>query len=101
MTDQRSAAAKRYRRWYKTARWQRMREAQLSAHPLCVYCLEREEVTAADTVDHIKPHRGDDALMWDAENLQSLCASCHSSRGQREDLGQRVIAFGPDGWPLP
>lgn len=40
----------------------------------------------ADTVDHIKPHRGDMKLFWDRKNWQALAASpCHSSRKQRQE----------------
>jgi 5-methylcytosine-specific restriction protein A len=59
-------------RFYKTARWQRLRGMQLRRHLLCKFCLERGIVTAANLVDHVIPHRGD----WNAfvlVELQSLC----------------------------
>jgi len=37
----------------------------------------------ATVVDHIIPHRGDEALFNDRNNLQSLCAPCHNRRKQR------------------
>lgn len=85
--------------WYKLARWERRRQALFDAQPLCVKCLEREEITEADTADHVIPHRGDPDLFWNGE-LQALCASCHSRLKQREELGQSVVVFGPDGWPV-
>jgi predicted kinase len=36
----------------------------------------------ASVVDHIIPHRGDQAKFWDSANWQSLCTRCHSSRKQ-------------------
>lgn len=87
-------------RLYGTARWQRMRATQLTAEPLCRFCLDGETVTAATVADHIKPHRGDEALFWDVGNLQSLCASCHSRHKQREEHGRKVIRYGADGYPL-
>ena len=39
-------------RFYKTARWRRLRRLQLQQHPLCKFCLERGIVTAANVVDH-------------------------------------------------
>ncbi|MFC3058810.1 HNH endonuclease signature motif containing protein [Paenirhodobacter populi] len=39
----------------------------------------------AEHVDHIKPHRGDQALFWDWRNLQALCAHCHNSVKQRQE----------------
>lgn len=88
-----------WRNWYKLARWERRRQALFAEQPLCVMCLEREEITEADTADHIIPHRGDPDLFWHGE-LQPLCASCHSMHKQREELGQTVVRFGPDGWPI-
>lgn len=70
-------------KWYKTAAWARLRKRQLQREPLCVFCKKRGLVDPADTVDHIKPHRGDMALFFDINNLQSLSKSCHSSQKQR------------------
>jgi shikimate kinase len=36
----------------------------------------------ATVVDHIKPHRGDQALFWDKNNWQPLCTHCHASLKQ-------------------
>lgn len=77
-----------------------MRDAHLSGDPLCVYCRESEDITIADVVDHIVPHKGDPALFWDPSNLQGLCKSHHDGRKQREELGQTIVRFGPDGWPV-
>lgn len=89
-------------RRYRTTRWLRMRAAQLARAPLCAYCLlgvcqhakyivrgrkdpegnPAECFTLANTVDHIEPHRGDSLKFWNHRNLQSLCATCHSSMKQ-------------------
>lgn len=97
--DDRSAEAQEYRRLYKTARWQRIRHAKLSADPLCEWCLEQEIVEPATEVHHATPHRGDMGIFWSGPFV-STCKSCHASRGQREDLGQRVVTFDADGWPV-
>jgi 5-methylcytosine-specific restriction protein A len=65
-------------------RWQRLREAQLSAHPLCAMCLEAEIVEEAKVCDHVEPHRGDETLFWSGP-FQSLCEACHNGRKQREE----------------
>ncbi|WP_312032689.1 HNH endonuclease [Sinorhizobium psoraleae] len=70
------------------------------SEPLCRFCLEVEDVTAADTVDHITPHRGQLDLFFDPSNLQSLCKSCHDTHKRRMELGKDVIRFSPDGWPI-
>ena len=70
-------------------RWQKARAHFLRSHPLCRMCAELGRIEAANTVDHIKPHRGDVGLFWDSNNWQALCASCHSGRKQRLE-GNRI-----------
>lgn len=65
-----------------TYRWQKARERFLAKHPLCKHCQAQGIVTAATDVDHVIPHRGNDALFWDESNWQSLCKSCHSVKTQ-------------------
>ena len=67
------------------ARWRRARLAWLSEHPLCVMCLAEGRVVAANTVDHITPHKGDTEKFWRQNNWQSLCSSCHSRKTASED----------------
>lgn len=52
-----------------------------------MHCLASNLVTAAVEVDHIVPHRGDPALMWDSDNWQALCKHCHSVKTASEDGG--------------
>lgn len=65
---------------YYSARWRRMRAAQLIAEPFCRHCAAAGIRQRAEDVDHIKPHRGDKRLFFDPTNLQSLCHSCHSRK---------------------
>jgi hypothetical protein len=78
-----------WRGWYKTARWQRRREAQLVDQPLCENCLKHGRITPATVADHPIPHRGDYDLFWN-QPLQSLCDQtpwrCHSSVKQRTEI---------------
>jgi 5-methylcytosine-specific restriction protein A len=47
--------------------------------PVMSRCFDEGRVTPAFQVDHVIPHRGDPGLFWDeANNWQSLCASCGS-----------------------
>lgn len=96
----RSAEAAQYRRLYHTARWQRMRAVQLAAEPLCRFCLAIEDVTEATDCDHIKPHKGDETLFFDPNNLQSLCAPCHRTLKARIERGQQAVVIGVDGYPI-
>lgn len=91
--------------------WQKARAGYLRSHPLCVYCLREPAyaairgmapsaailrcaelhlaVPAASVVDHIEPHRGDQALFWNKTNWQSLCRTHHSADKQREEAAGR------------
>lgn len=86
--DQRRGSARA--RGY-SARWERRARAFKGSYPLCgmrpcgkppvmSQCRDEGRVTAAAHVDHVIPHRGDDALFWDEDNWQSLCAACHSRK---------------------
>ena len=66
-------------------RWQKARLHYLRQHPLCVRCRERGDVRAAEVVDHVTPHRGDQGLMWDQGNWQALCKPCHDRKTGMED----------------
>ena len=99
--DQRTAEAAQYRRLYKSARWQRLREAQLAAEPLCRVCDAMGRVTAAVVVDHRQPHRGNERLFFDPGNLQSLCEPHHNSAAQSKDrTGRPIVVTDADGWPV-
>src|SRR5688572_5778208 len=85
---------------YKTARWQRLRDYQLSLQPLCEFCLITEDVTAANVVDHKRKHDGDLELFYDPSNLQSLCKHHHDSAKQMMERGKKVVTYGVDGYPI-
>lgn len=86
-----------YKRWYKTARWRRLREDQLRANPLCAMCLPR--VRAATVCDHVKRHNGNEAAFW-AGPFQSLCVTCHNGDKQRiEHGGKATVRISVEGWP--
>lgn len=69
-----------YNALYHTARWKALRKAFLAGRPFCAMCGAR-----ATVVDHIIPHRGDEALFYSEGNLQALCASCHSAKTLKEN----------------
>lgn len=70
-------------------KWQRYRLVFLERNPLCVMCRAQGKVTAANVVDHIEDHRGDQAKFWDKANHQALCKPCH---------GIKTAADGGIGW---
>ena len=79
-----------WRRWYKTAAWQRLAWAvKVRDAFTCQRCGLTSDAKYALAVDHIKPHRGDEALFWDERNLQTLCKGCHDGAKQREEAADR------------
>lgn len=61
-------------------KWQRYRLKFLERNVLCVMCAAQGKVTAANVVDHIVDHRGNQDLFWDKANHQALCQPCHSAK---------------------
>lgn len=88
------------RQVYGSKRWRKLRAWQLSVFPLCCYCEQIGCITPATVVDHVIPHRGDDALLWDPQNLQSLCTEHHDSAASVKDKHGFVPGCGLDGEPL-
>lgn len=75
-----------------SSRWRRARLEYLKRNPLCVRCLAEGRVTPARVVDHIRPHKGDEALFWAEGNWQALCDwtspwDCHGKKTATEDGG--------------
>jgi 5-methylcytosine-specific restriction protein A len=67
-----SAAVK----YYHSKEWNKVRDAKLERNPLCEMCEHDGYIKPASLVHHIKPviDGGDSS----ADNLMSLCASCHN-----------------------
>jgi 5-methylcytosine-specific restriction enzyme A len=87
------------KRLYSTARWRRVRKAQLQREPLCRMCNQMGRVVAATIADHIEPHRGDVVAFW-CNALQSLCAPCHSGAKQQLEKGGTLRGCDKDGNPF-
>ena len=67
------------------SRWRNLRKQFLKEHPLCEECKREGVVTAAEVVDHIIPHKGNEKLFWDESNWQSLCKHHHDVKTAKED----------------
>ena len=67
------------------SKWRRLSKLYLKTHPLCCECRRQGKLTPATVVDHIGPHRGNQNLMWDESNWQSLCKRCHDRKTARFD----------------
>ena len=89
-------AATPWHRMYYRKDWKIIRKTQLMKEPFCRECRRAGRIVPATDVDHIVPHRGDLKLFYSADNLQSLCHTCHSRktaeevRSKGEGGGQKV-----------
>jgi 5-methylcytosine-specific restriction enzyme A len=100
-----------WKAWYKTARWRRLR---LEVFKRDLYkcqcgCGVHEGDTSLLVCDHKHPHRGDERLFWNKDNLQTLLKPCHDrdkqkagepAHARRLVLIAIVIARG-GGWLIP
>jgi len=72
-----------YKRLIGSRRWQLLRRAVLTAHPLCEECEREGYVTPATEVHHVIPcenatnTREMENLMFDDRNLMALCHYHH------------------------
>lgn len=64
-------------------RWQRLRQAFLAQNPLCACGCGYP----ATVVDHKRPHNGNDALLYDWDNLQAMAKPCHDRKTAALDGG--------------
>lgn len=86
---------------YTTARWKAARLRHLAAFPLCAFCQKEGHINVGTVVDHIRPHKGDEALFWNPDNWQTLCQRHHSSDKQIiEKGGKPKQRIGIDGFPI-
>src|SRR5262245_33026733 len=74
-----------YQQHYTQA-WHNLARRFRRQHPLCAGCLAIGRTALAECVDHIIPHKGDPALMWDPANLQPACRWHHDVIKQRLEL---------------
>lgn len=86
--DRRRTEAQPWRAWYRTARWaaarQRVFERDLYRCQMsgCGVLIMNPRLRVCD---HRVPHRGDAALFWADDNLQTLCKPCHDIAKQAQE----------------
>lgn len=104
MTNKRQRSAEYHEkaeRWYKSARWRKLRRRKLNRHPYCCCpCHGKAVIVEACIVDHVDPHRGDPKKFWKESNLQSLCKRCHDSCKQSEEARGYHIGCDQFGMPI-
>ncbi len=111
------------RRGYDT-RWDRAAATFKQRNPHCLGCLAIGRKVAVDVVDHVEPHKGDQAKFWNTKMWQPACRHHHDVIKpvlERMFLGGEIpvielwlnsttatkltrkrpppVTFGADGWP--
>ena len=79
-----------WRGWYKTRRWRELRKAVfLRDHYRCqrsgVLCGGRHPAPDSPVANHKIPHRGDPALFWDIDNIETVSKLVHDGIIQSEE----------------
>ena len=99
-----ATVSKQYERTRETAtargyssRWRKVRDRYLQEHPLCIECEGEGRTEVATVVDHILPHKGDQALFWDPSNWQPLCRFHHNRKTASQDGGLGNASRGEGG----
>ena len=76
-----------WRKWYDDPEWRRMAWAcKVAAAFTCAMCGRVASGKGQAIADHVKPHRGDRSLFFDATNLQCLCKACHDKHKQSQEI---------------
>lgn len=91
--DKGRLAANPWRAWYNTTRWRKLRLNILKRDRFtCQWpgCGRVTGDTSQLVADHRRPHRGDAALFWDEDNLETLCKPCHDGPKQRAEIAARL-----------
>lgn len=79
-----------YRQWYKSARWQRLRQEVLhrdiyTCQHTGVILSGKAPAPDSPVVHHKVPHKGDERLFWDINNLQTVSKAWHDSEAQAQE----------------
>jgi 5-methylcytosine-specific restriction protein A len=86
--QQRLAEHKRFTKGKYGRPWRRAVAQWIAEDPdvraFCAECQAEGRMVLAEETDHIRPHRGDDALFWDRTNWRRLCRSHHSAKTAQE-----------------
>lgn len=79
-----------WRAWYRTERWQRLRlQVFLRDLYTCqrsgVLCMGKHPEPNSPVANHKRPHKGDPALFWDINNIETVSKKVHDTIVQAEE----------------
>ena len=82
-----------WRKLYKTERWRKLRQAVLlrdayTCQQTGIICMGKYPAGNSAVVDHKSPHRGDEQMFWDINNLQTVSKAYHDSEKQKQERAQ-------------
>jgi 5-methylcytosine-specific restriction protein A len=102
MSGDRYQGQHEFKHLYNSMAWRRLRESILRQYPLCQQCLRASpsRITEANTVHHKVPHKGNHLLFLDPNNLEAVCAPCHSGEIQQGEVRGYSGRLGVNGWPV-
>ncbi len=91
-----------FKHLYGTARWKRLRRAQLEREPLCSMCAKRGRVTEATVCNHTLGHPdGETEDQFWSGPFDSQCNDCHNGDTARIERGATQLkGCDDDGWPI-
>jgi len=73
-----------FQKYYNTPIWKKLRAAKIRNNPLCELCLKKNPpvIRQTEEIHHrvfIDIDNPDPVLIYDYDNLQSLCKECHAN----------------------
>jgi 5-methylcytosine-specific restriction protein A len=88
--DKKRSTDKPWRNWYKTPGWAKLRhQVFLRDRYLCqrsqVLCIGKHPAPNSPVANHKQPHRGDPALFWDIDNIETVSKAVHDTLIQKEE----------------
>ena len=91
--SQRRDSTQPWRVWFKTARWARLR-LHVFARDLFTCqepgCGRVDGNTSRLVAHHKRAHRGNAALFWDDNNLETVCKTCHDGPIQARERKEQI-----------
>ncbi|QLE02899.1 HNH endonuclease [Galbibacter sp. BG1] len=74
--------------FYNSSSWRKVSKRYKDNNPLCVKCLEEDNITPAEVTDHIVRIK-DGGSKFSEDNLQSLCHFHHNQKSGKEAHGYK------------
>jgi len=87
----RTIAKDKYQSIYQSKTWRRLRQAKFATNPLCEVCEAKGIVKQTDEIHHIVPFEIDMSLVYEWDNLLSVCIDCHKELHKHLKIPTKAI----------